>query len=189
MQVCRYFDNNDTPSFAIKDFNDSPIDLYPSFSYCFEDKFGGIYNKRYFSEFDGLTRQKYQKALMGENELLPNYLDPNAVNIFDIDVDNVTLMQKHLFYYMEIKSGRNNDSVENTQRYQGSNGDEFFHLYKSYQDPIKICFTRKSYFEEGLIRQTEELHTVLAKMLSKWCSASLKACECLIARSWHLRLA
>ena len=163
LQVYRYFENNDTPSFSNKEFNESPADMYPSFSYCFEDNFGGIYDKQHFSEFDGLTRQQYQNFLLGKSELLQNGSDQNVANIFDIDVDNITLKQKKLFSTLEIRTA--NQSVENTKTYSDHTGDEFLPLYKSYQDPIKVCFTRKSTFKQGLTRQTDELIMWLTKKL------------------------
>ena len=165
MQMYWYIENNDTPSFGNKGFNESPIDLYPAFSYCFEDKFGGIYDEQYFTEIDGLSRQQYQKSLMGENLVLPNNSNPNVVNFLDIDVDNVTLIPKNLFNYMEMHTV--NNSVEKIQIYKDAMEDKLSLFYKSYQDPIKICFTRKTQFEKGVIRQIDELRTVRSEILWK----------------------
>ena len=84
IQIRRYFDNEDNTSFGSKEFNKSPLDLYPSFSYCFEDKEGGLYDKRKFTEFTGLTRIDYKRILTGERQLQDNVSDSNLQNIFDL---------------------------------------------------------------------------------------------------------
>ena len=164
-QVYLYFENNDTLSFDYKEFNQSPSDLYPTFSYCFEDNFGGVYDKTYFSEVNGMTRQQYQKVLLGRDEFMLINLIPNDTNIFEIDVDNVTLKPQNLFMYMDISTV--NHSVAKMKRYSAKTGESFSPLYKSYQDPIKICFTRKSNFEKDIIRQVDELQTIRTKLLWK----------------------
>ena len=172
MQVFRYFENNDASTFGNKEFNESPMDIYPTFSYCFKDEFGGIYDKRYFSEHVGLTRDMYQKLLSGELQMFSNDSDTNLANFFDIDVHNVTLKLEDLFILLVMKTV--NQSVEQEQRYGGAYGHKFPHLYKSYQDPIKICFTKKSNFEKGIMRQTDEISTVPATHLGEKLTSRVK---------------
>ena len=88
MQIRRYLDNKDTSSFHTKEFNQSPLDLYPSFTYCFEDKTGGIYDKRNFTELTGMTREEYQNVLMGEKEISYNKSDIKTPNILEMEVDS-----------------------------------------------------------------------------------------------------
>ena len=67
LQALRYFENEDTSSIHYKKFNDSPQDIYPTFSICFEDKHYGIYRHVALLETLGITRSEYVKTLMGEN--------------------------------------------------------------------------------------------------------------------------
>ena len=167
MQIRRYLDNKDTSSFHTKEFNQSPLDLYPSFTYCFEDKTGGIYDKRNFTELTGLTREAYQKALMGEKEIFNNKSDIRTPNILETEVNSVSHELGYIFSYME--SYFLNNSIEHSTRSMEFYGSlmEFPLIYKSYQDPIKMCFTRRSVFEEGIIRQSDYLATAGAKILAK----------------------
>ena len=165
LQIRRYLENKDTSSSSTREFHQSPRDLYPSFSYCFEDRDGGLYDKRNFTEHTGLTREDYQKVLMGEQDFLQKESDTKVPSILEMDVDAVTLQLGYIFSYME--SHFLNNSVEQTARSMGFYGSlmDFPLMYKSYQDPIRLCFTRKSVFEKGIVRQADYLATASVKVL------------------------
>ena len=164
MQIRRYLDNKDTSSFSTKEFNMSPLDLYPSFTYCFEDHKGGLYDKRNFTEVTGLTREEYQKVLMGKKELFNDKSDDKMPNVYKMDANIVTLKENDIFYTME--SHFLNHSKQQKERSGAVWTHDFPRIYKSYQDPIKVCFTRKSVFEDGIVRQSDYLTTLAAKRLA-----------------------
>ena len=87
LQIIRYFDNKSTSSIKYRKFNNVPSDLYPSFSICVEDKYGGIYNKQYFSEMFGdfSRRLDYQNYLSGEHQLILSSSNPNITNSISQD--------------------------------------------------------------------------------------------------------
>ena len=87
LQLKRYFDNEDTSSSHKKEFNHSPNDLYPSFTYCFEDKEGGIYDKNITPEITGMNRSHYQKVLAGQVSSMNSESSENILSIGDIDTD------------------------------------------------------------------------------------------------------
>ena len=165
LQVGRYFRNEDTSSYATKEFNQTPLDLYPSFSYCFVDEKGGLYNKQSFTDINWLTREEYLKVLMGKTESRDNESDIERLNTLEIDADTLTLNQDHIFQWLE--SDFSNHSEELSTTLGGSYGSfmDSSVMYKSYQDPVKMCFTRKSVFQKGIARTSDRLQTKEAKQL------------------------
>ena len=163
-QIQRYLDNEDTSSFSTKEFNKSPLDLYPSFTYCFVDHKGGLYDKRNFTELTGFTREEYQKVLMGEKEVVNNESDIETEKVYKMDADLVTLKKNDIF--SELDSFFLNHSEWQRERSRAAYSPDFPRIYKSYQDPIKVCFTRKSVFEDGIVRQSDYLRTKYAKSLA-----------------------
>ena len=154
LQVRRYFQNEDNSSSATKEFNQTPLDLYPSFSYCFEDKHGGLYIEQNLSDLTSLTREEYQKVIMGEKEFYNNESDIKIPNFLDMDVGTVTVNEDSIFGVMD--SYFLNHSKEESTALGGRFGSfkDSSIIYKSYQDPVKLCFTRKSVFEEGITSET-----------------------------------
>ena len=140
IQLKRYFDNEDTSSSHKKEFNHSPNDMYPSFTYCFEDKEGGIYDKQITPEVTGLNRSHFQKVLAGQVSSLNFETSENTLSIGDIDSNNVTLTLSNVILYMD--SHFFNNSKHQVKKFGKVH--DTLPFYKSYQDPVKICFTRKS---------------------------------------------
>ena len=69
-QVIRYFDNKDSSSIHYKTFNQSPKDVYPTFSVCLftSDRFSLHYGMRKeIEEKTGLSVSEYDKLLRGED--------------------------------------------------------------------------------------------------------------------------
>ena len=161
IQLKRYFDNEDTSSSHKKEFNQSPNDLYPSFTYCFEDKEGGIYDKQITPEVTGLNRSHFQKVLAGQVSSLNFETSENTLSIGDIDSNNVTLTLSNVILYMD--SHFFNNSKHQVKKFGKVH--DTLPFYKSYQDPVKICFTRKSLFEERIVREYEYLYLKDAKTL------------------------
>ena len=166
LQALRYFENEDTSSIHYKKFNDSPQDIYPTFSICFEDKHYGIYRHGALLETLGFTRSEYVKTLMGENFPLNN-----ATNV----VTNVTtnpniLKSSHSHFRMDFKdlfedfkTKALNHSEKITLKYDI--GDKNVPFYVGYQDPVRICYTRKSFNEKGIILKVDQLWTKKIKIL------------------------
>ena len=166
LQIIRYFENKSTSSIKYKKFNNVPSDLYPSFSICVEDKYGGIYNKQYFSEMFGdfSKRLDYQNYLSGEHHLNLSSSNPNITNsIFEIDIEAATNDWRDIvsFYRLTIING----SRKIKNRYGDVWAPDFPNLYFSYQDPTKLCFTRRTIFERDIVRKEDLLWLKRAKDL------------------------
>ena len=161
IQLKRYFDNEDTSSSHKKEFNQSPNDLYPSFTYCFEDNEGGIYDEKITPQITGMNRSHYQKVLTGQISSFSSESSQNILSISDIDTDNVTLTLNNVILYMD--SHFFNNSKHQVKKFGKVH--DTLPFYKSYEDPVKICFTRKSLFEKGIVREYEYVYLKDAKTL------------------------
>ena len=166
LQAIRYLGNKSTSSINYRKFNEFPSDLYPSFSICVEDEYGAIYNKTYFFEKigDRSKRLDYQKLLKGEYESNMNSSNVNiSNNLFEMDIDATTNDWRSMlsFYKLTII----NASRKIKKMYGDMWAEDFPNLYLSYQDPIKLCFTRKTVFEQGIIRKEDLLWLKRAKNL------------------------
>ena len=167
-QTLRYFENEDSTTIHYKKFNESPSDLYPTFSICFEDKFNGAYNRTELSNTLGITRSKYVKLLLGKHSPDINVTDvaTNATmtkNALNVDVRNVSLQFHDIF--QDFKSEALNNSQDFIRRYQ--KGDRDAPFYVSYQDPARICFTRKRTFEKGIVFKVDQLWTSKIRIMKK----------------------
>ena len=70
IQFLRYISNEDVSASFFKRFNLSPIDLYPTYSICFKDTNGGIFDDTNIQDYFSLGNtkeigRKYSDALAG----------------------------------------------------------------------------------------------------------------------------
>ena len=69
-QVIRYFDNKDSSSIHYKTFNQSPIDVYPTFSVClFSTDRSSLHYvmRKEIEEKTGLSYSDYDRLLKGDS--------------------------------------------------------------------------------------------------------------------------
>ena len=166
LQILRYFENKSTSSITYRKFNNVPSDLYPSFSICVEDEYGGIYNRQYFSvKFgDSSKRVDYQTKLKGESQANMNSSNLNiSENIFEMDIESTTNDWRAMLSYYKLTIINGSRTIKNM--YGDIWAPDFPNIYLSYQDPLKLCFTRKTIFEKDIIRREDLLWMQRAKSL------------------------
>ena len=149
-QVLRLLDNKDSSSIHYKTFNESPKDVYPTFSVCFfsTDRFSLHYvMRKEIEEKTGLSFSDYDRLLKGEtvenessSKILAIKYDLFSVKL-DLFLNAVGLETQNGEEKMEAKS-----------------------FYSSYQDPDKACFTLKSTNEIGVFRERDWISLNLDKL-------------------------
>ena len=177
LQTLRYVENEDGSTIHYKKFNQSPQDIYPSFSICFEDNIYGIYSHGSLSETLQINRSEYVKILMGNTDPwndVTNKITNGTINQNILKSSHSNFKIKFQDLFEDFKTKALNHSEKITLKYDIGEKDVPF--YVGYQDPRKICFTRKSLYENGIILKVDQLWTKKIKRLSALLSrlASLK---------------
>ena len=152
LQILRYYKNKDTSSISYKRFNASPYDLYPAFSICFQDDMGGIYDSQYLNNTARITRLDYTNMLAGTYGPGANIYNSelNGLGIktlSGLDLQNSTMNFQDTFRQFFAYN----------EKVHKSFAKESMPFYISYQDPTKVCFTRRTEYKKGLIRKTDLL--------------------------------
>ena len=159
----RFLRNEDSSSIVIRKFNTAPRDMHPTFTICLRSTHGGIFSDRYLEQGFNLDGKKYQNTLLGREKMcksFPRVCEKNNVspsNISNVIFEKAIIKLHNFmrFYGLEDKSNpdafvRKWSSTENKLE-----GEENLPLYLSYQDSLRICFTRKTRFDFGLIYRLE----------------------------------
>ena len=165
-QAVRYFENNDAPSFAYKKFLETPQDNYPIFTFCIEED-DGIYDEDYLKDF-GFTGKQYQMFLSGER-----VDEANETKLHKLEFDDSMLNFDRIAPKFKI-IGQNATGggamVTWKADKEGKNEPLYPPMYKSYQDPNKLCFSRNNSYGPQGIRAHEYLYlnmTLLQSMKGK----------------------
>ena len=140
-QLLRFLDNKDSSSIHYKTFNESPIDVYPTFSVClFSTDRSSLHYvmRKEIEEKTGLSYSVYDSLLKGENLGNESSSKILAMNyeLFSVKLD--------LFLNavgLETQNGEENMEAES--------------FYSSYRDPNTACFTLKSTNEIGIFRERD----------------------------------
>ena len=155
-------ENNDAPVFAYKRFLNTPRDSYPVFTFCLEEG-DGIYDEQYLSPF-GLNGSKYQGALLGEK------IDKmNETNLYDIDFDKTMMKFEDIatsFTVIAQNATGNGEMLTWTADKDGIKQTTSPPMYRSYQDPNKLCFSRNNSYGPQGVRSHEHLHLNLTLLKS-----------------------
>ena len=148
--VLRYLKNEDYSKLSYKKFNESPEDLYPEFTVCFNKGVNKLYKNNYLKAHFSGNFVKYHNFLNGKLNRVKN--NQYLANITNVDFDNATLGMNDLIpYYKATFSGN----------YTMTNSRKFFN--KTYQIPGQICFSRHaSMFRQDKILFKEQIHVNLS---------------------------
>ena len=164
-QVLRYLENGDASSITHKQFNRKNLDQYPTYSICLKGYEIYWAQENMLFEKLGLTSSQYVDALQGNgwryqyDELTRFYrkqnFDINNITRFDlieaflepsdiiIGAEFQTQNKEHITHYGDVENvGTNMKRIP-------------FEI--GYQTPNQICFTRKSKYEDDLIRLYDQL--------------------------------
>ena len=167
--IARWFENNDSSSIGFKEYNDSPSDRYPTFSFCVHsDGNGALYD--YFSDellFNyNIGKETYELLLRGkEGTSNVQYMD--FKNISHIPVKNYTLKLFDVVQSMEFKTTDANHSFEYSKFDDDTIQDEDdpdWPFYIGHLDPTTICYTRKSSFVHNIFRKDDFVLFMLPKI-------------------------
>ena len=136
----------------MKTFNDDPIDIYPTFTLCFQgDKFHWYQHEKVFDSY-GVTTSQYELMLKGE-DAMKNVMNKTTklytkTSVFFNDslhnrVDEFHVRQSDFIHELKfVTEEGTNDVYFTNNKTSNSTFDEFIKL--SYQTADKICFTRPS---------------------------------------------
>ena len=161
-QIFRYLHNDDSTSVAYKNFNETPVDRYPTFSICLLSQYWFhlqlIFDNELKTKF-GITGREYNQLLRGD-DIAKNLWGTTIgfSNISQIDHDQFSIKLKSFL----IEFGFETQDEIHAKYGSSKVANESLPFYVSYTDPDTICFTRKSETESYVIRKTDWLSLELA---------------------------
>ena len=169
--IARWFRNHDRSSIGFKEYNDSPSDRYPTFSFCVHSTGNGVLYDYFSDELMykyHIAHETYELLLRGEEGTQRvQYMDFR--NISHIDVKNYTLKLIDVVQSMKFKTNDANQSLE-YNKYDGNMPDEEdpdWPFYIGHLDPTTLCYTRKSAFVADVRRKDDFVLFMLPK-LREW---------------------
>ena len=149
----KYIDNNDKTVLSFTQLHKSPEDKYPTYTICFYPRAGSLmrqgklFKKGYLEKQFGLATNKYALQLFGEEE------DENTHNLLkEIKFEEASLGIPELFQRYKLTATDDTTSGDvNCSTVGSTSPSENRHdikmgecpFYRSYQDPKRVCFTRK----------------------------------------------
>ena len=157
LQIQRYIANDDISTLAYKQFNKSPKDKYPTFTFCFESSNGEIFDGRYLTTTIGISGREYQDTLLGLKKSDDNQLKSVlGENYQEVAINIKSVMTT--FVRLTSPTTKNKKSLPKKIT---------DNLYISYQDANRICFTRQNKFENRIYPVYEFIALNLASWESK----------------------
>ena len=161
LQSFRFHSNEDVSIIIFREFNDEPLDQYPTTTFCI-DKFepcnyGAFYDNEILNHSFGLNNCQFESFLKGEAESLGGADYNNAMRV---NIENVSMKAENLFIYGHTI---NNKGVEvlkwKSKDLNGYDGyDQTIPILATYQTPNSICFSSKPSFEHGHIRSIDHFY-------------------------------
>lgn len=149
-QTSKFIGNNCVPFLVYKKFYQSPSDIYPVFTFCLE-KGIGMYDSDFLEKL-GANASDYQEFLTGgyADDATESKMKEIDFNETMIKFQNIGLMYKTIW---QNSSGGTAKQVWKTNKKE--NG--ALPWIKSYQSPIRICFSRNQNYGPKGIRAHEHL--------------------------------
>ena len=164
-QALKYFENNDSSSINLKDFDISlETQDYPVVTLCWEDKMDlapKLYDSEYLRSNFNISSEKYLEFLLGLQKTHQESDQPFEnttsimslpTNFYSIDIRNASsikfkdIVKEASFVYF-------NDSYEFSTTYTKNN--ETMPFYLSYQDPLRICYSRDQQMQPNFFRKND----------------------------------
>ena len=168
--IARWSKNNDSSSIGFKEYNDSPSDRYPTFSFCVHSTGNGAL----FDYFSDELMYKYHIAhdtyelLLRGKEGTQNVNNMDFKNVSHIKIENYTLRLIDVVQSIEFKTTNANDSFEYNKMDDDNKirdqDDPEWPFYIGHFDPTTICFTRKASFVKDMLRKEDSVLFMLPKI-------------------------
>ena len=161
LQLKKYYENNDSSSFKYREFLATSVDKYPLFTICYEKsenelKGPNLLNNNYLTRH-GINGNAFQKAISGKvSNLTPElyslkYDDAMPHLNQTIQMFHVNTLDCKLTWYSNSSNKEKNDNCNSKII------NDVEPMFKSYQDPEKVCFSRNNDYGPQRIRTHEKL--------------------------------
>ena len=158
-QVKRFHGNADVSTITYRRFNERSIDLYPTITFCFNRVQvllagcnNGIYNQKLLSEKFVMHNCKFEQILSGKTY---DREDFNMTQLRTIDTDELYLHGDSILarYWTIDHKGNQLQLWKNENQQQSTK--IIRPVYVSHRTPKKICFSRSTNYDEGLVRAND----------------------------------
>ena len=161
-ETLRYAQNDDVSTIRYKPFANSPHDTYPTFSFCFSDKYKSGFLYFFFKDEINYTIPilkgdyiRLSQILKGENVSIRRSNDKEFLDIRNISENHASMFKinfKQVYDWIEFRAEDENDKLKLNADYDL---DEPLPFFVSYNDPDAICFTRNSDIRKSIVRITD----------------------------------
>ena len=144
-QVVRYFDNEDASSINYKTFNETPLDIYPTFSICLHatDEYPlHHFLRQEVQEKAGVSEVQFDQILKGASGGMS---EERLSNILNLEYDQFKLEFDTFLNAVGLE--------EQNEKLEHHNDTQQF--FTSYKDPNNVCFSLKSSNHIGIFRQRD----------------------------------
>lgn len=150
LQFRDYVSNQDVSYVTYKRFNERPQDVYPTFTICLYSASGQLFKRdiNFLGEIGKRNDYLYSDMLRGYSTITPNF---TKVKFDEVTIDFVK--DALLWFHTATKPGK----IINLWNYKWNQSSEPSFLYKSYQDPFRLCFSKKIKYAENTILQHDIL--------------------------------
>ena len=158
-QIKRFNGDADVSTITYRRFNVHSIDLYPTITFCFSRVQvllagcnNGIYSQTLLSEKFLLNNCKFEQILSGKSY---DQEDFNMTQLRTIATDELYLHgDSILARYWTIDHKSNQLQLWKNEN-QSQSANDIRPVYVSHRTPQKICFSRNTTYDEGLIRAND----------------------------------
>ena len=153
-QVLRYFDNEDASSINYKTFNETPLDIYPTFSICFHatDRYPlHHFLRKQVEDKTGISEAQFDQVLKGVDSGTTEEL---LSNILTMQYEQFSLNFEPFLNAIGLEE--QNESIEHHN--------DTTPFFESYKDPDNICFSLKSSNHIGVFRKRDWVSLKLDKL-------------------------
>ena len=143
-QAIRYLDNKDASSIHYKTFNETPLDIYPTFTICLTSAGYPLhhYVRKEVEKQTGITVVQFDQLLKGNDK--------------DISQEQVSkiLAMKYSPFRLDFEAFIHAMGLEKQYEHKEEQDDES-KFYQSYKDPDTVCFSLKSTNDIGVFRKRD----------------------------------
>ena len=144
-QALRYLDNKDASSIHYKTFNETPLDIYPTFSICLTSTDSYPLNHFLKNEIEnqtGISEYQFDHVLKG-NDI--GITSEQVSKILAMKYNSISLKFDPFIYAIGLEK-QNDDGKEHKEKIP---------FYESYKDPDTVCFSLKSTNDIGVFRKRD----------------------------------
>ena len=161
----RYFENRDSTAIAYREYDDTDVDVYPTFTLCFTGTSLRWLNDHHIFDSYNLNATQYELMLKGETARRYEFDDTNATyrrkEVLMSDGDHLcfslfSLQIQDILVKVEFSTEDSKKDVS----FDNESPSEIntFPLKMNYQDVDRICFTRKTSTDFISIRSNDKVY-------------------------------